>query len=79
MPTITMKKADGTSTIVDLGDTVDVVMTVREWARVASLGLSTAKRLLASADGPLKTVLSRGRIGIAVSSHNAWVRDRTRP
>jgi hypothetical protein len=79
MPTITMKKADGTSTIVDLGDTVDVVMTVREGARVASLGLSTAKRLLASADGPRKTLLSRGRIGIAVSSHNAWVHDRTRP
>jgi len=44
MPTITQKAADGRSTIVDLGDTVDVVMSVREWARVASLGLSTAKR-----------------------------------
>ena len=79
MPTITMKKADGTSTIVDLGDTIDVIMSVREWARVANLGYSTAKRLMAHGDGPLKTVLSRGRVGIAVSSHNEWVRERTRP
>ena len=78
MPTIITKKANGTSMIVDVG-TADAIMSVREWAALCGLGLSTAKRLMAAADGPCKTVLSRGRVGIAVSSHNAWVRDRTRP
>ena len=78
MTAITTKKADGTSTIVDLG-TADAVMSTREWAALIGVGYSSAKRMLANADGPRKTVLSRGRIGIAVSSHNAWVRDRTRP
>jgi predicted DNA-binding transcriptional regulator AlpA len=78
MPTITTKKADGTSTIVDLGN-ADPIMRVKEWAALIGVGYSSAKRMLANADGPQKTILSRGRIGIAVSSHNAWVRDRTRP
>jgi len=79
MPTITQKAADGRNTIVDLGDSVDVVMSVREWAQVANLGYSTAKRLMAAGDGPRKTRLTRHRVGVAVSSHNAWIAERTRP
>jgi len=60
-----------------LDDDVEIVMTVKEWATVASLGLSTAKRLLASGDGPKKTRLTMHRIGITASSHAKWLADRT--
>jgi hypothetical protein len=60
-----------------LDDDVEIVMTVKQWAAVASLGLSTAKRLLANGDGPRKTRLTMHRIGITASSHAKWLRERT--
>lgn len=60
-----------------LDDDVEIVMSVRQWAQVANLGYSTAKRLMASGDGPKKTRLTMHRIGITASSHAAWLRERT--
>ena len=77
MPTITEKKANGTSTILDLGDAADPVISIREWAALIGVGYSSAKKMLAQGDGPKKTRLSMNRIGVAVSSHAKWVRERT--
>jgi predicted DNA-binding transcriptional regulator AlpA len=60
-----------------LDDDVEIVMSVRQWAQVANLGYSTAKRLMASGDGPKKTRLTMHRIGITASSHAAWLAERT--
>jgi predicted DNA-binding transcriptional regulator AlpA len=62
--------------VMECGD-AEIVLTVRQWAQVASLGLSTAKHLLSHGDGPRKTRLTRHRIGITASSHAAWLRERT--
>jgi hypothetical protein len=60
-----------------LDDDVEIVMSVRQWAQVANLGYSTAKRLLANGNGPKKTRLTLYRIGITASAHKAWLRERT--
>ena len=65
------------SYILELDDGVEIVMSVRQWAQVANLGYSTAKRLMANGDGPKKTRLTRNRIGITASSHKAWLDERT--
>jgi predicted DNA-binding transcriptional regulator AlpA len=59
-----------------LNDDTEIVLTIKQWAMLASLGYSTAKRLMAQGDGPKKTRLTRHRIGITASSHAAWLRER---
>jgi predicted DNA-binding transcriptional regulator AlpA len=57
------------------------ILTVREWAQLNSLGLPTARRIIAAGDGPKITQLTVGRIGIredhAAEWQNSRVRDRT--
>ena len=67
---------DARSYIVEAGD-AEIVMSIRTWAAVASIGYSTAKKILASGNGPKKTRLSAGRIGITVSAHKRWLAERT--
>jgi hypothetical protein len=62
--------------IIEAAD-AEIVLSVRTWARLASLGYSTAKKLLREGNGPAKTRLTRHRIGITASSHAAWLRERT--
>lgn len=76
MPTITEKARDGRSQILDLGD-VEVVMSIKTWAMVANIGLSTAKRLLARGEGPALVRLSPGRVGVTAGSHARWLAERT--
>ena len=75
MPTITEKASDGTSTILDLGD-VEVVLSIRAWAAVIGVGYSSAKRMLANGDGPVKVRLSRNRVGVTASAHRTWLASR---
>ncbi len=63
-----------------LDDDVEIVMSVRQWAQVANLGYSTAKRLMASGDGPKKTRLTSGiallwggQASVRSRSHAAWL------
>jgi len=62
--------------IIDAGD-AEIVLSVKTWARLASIGYSTAKKLLREGDGPRKTRLTRHRIGVTLSSHKAWLDERT--
>jgi hypothetical protein len=54
--------------------------TVPEWAELNSLGVRTAKRILASGNGPKITQLSERRVGIREDHNAEWqaarVRDR---
>ena len=56
------------------------ILTVQEWAKINSLGLRSAKRIIAAGDGPKITQLSTRRVGIredhAVEWQNARVRER---
>ena len=55
----------------------EIVLSIKTWARLASLGYSTAKKLLREGNGPRKTRLTRHRIGITLSAHREWLRERT--
>ena len=71
-----VEKAGGRDRHIIDGREAEVVLSVRAWAAVASIGYSTAKKILASGNGPKKTRLSAGRIGITVSAHKRWLAER---
>jgi hypothetical protein len=56
------------------------ILTLREWAALNSLGLTNAKQIIASGEGPKVTQLSKRRIGIREDHAAEWqaarVRDR---
>ena len=54
------------------------VMTLRQWADLNSLGYSSARRILASGQGPKITQLSERRIGIRVADNDKWQATRVR-
>jgi hypothetical protein len=62
--------------IIDTQD-AEVVLSIRAWAAVSSLGYSTAKKILAAGEGPRVTRLSAGRIGVRMSEHQRWLAERT--
>jgi predicted DNA-binding transcriptional regulator AlpA len=75
MQRIVERERGGKSMMLELD--ADVVLSIREWAMLVGLGYSTARKLLREGNGPKKTALSMHRIGIAISSHKEWIRERT--
>lgn len=57
----------------------ELVLSIRSWARLASIGYSSAKKLLASGKGPAVVQLSAHRIGVTTGAHQRWLADRERP
>jgi predicted DNA-binding transcriptional regulator AlpA len=54
------------------------VLTLRQWAELNSLGVRTAKRIIASGNGPKITQLSDRRIGIQERHNEEWLASRVR-
>ena len=76
MPLIVEKGRNDTRHILE-AEGAEIVMSVRTWAALASIGYSTAKKLLAAGQGPRVTHLTDKRIGIRMSAHQAWLAERT--
>jgi predicted DNA-binding transcriptional regulator AlpA len=76
MQRIVERERGGKSTMIELD--ADAILSIREWAMLTGIGYSTARKLLREGNGPKKTLLSMHRIGIAVSSHVEWIRERTK-
>jgi len=55
------------------------VLTLREWAALNTLSFQTAKRILASGEGPRVVQLSARRVGIRVIDNARWQEARVRP
>jgi predicted DNA-binding transcriptional regulator AlpA len=51
----------------------DPVRSLREFAALASISVSTLRRLINTGDGPPVTRLSPRRIGIRISHGDAWL------
>jgi predicted DNA-binding transcriptional regulator AlpA len=56
----------------------DRVLTLRQFAEINSLGLRTAKRLIAAGDGPPILQLTSKRVGIRQSDAARWQAARVR-
>jgi hypothetical protein len=56
----------------------DACLTIPEWAGLNSLSLRQARRILASGDGPVVTLLSPKRRAITVRANRAWQESRSR-
>lgn len=54
------------------------ILTLRQWAELNSLGVRTAKRIIAAGDGPKITQLSDRRIGIREDHNREWQDSRVR-
>jgi hypothetical protein len=54
------------------------VMSFRDWCALNSFSVSTGRRILAGADGPVVTQLSPRRIGITFGANRAWQQSRVR-
>jgi hypothetical protein len=54
------------------------ILTLFEWAQLNRISLRTARRIIASADGPVVTQLSTKRIGISVGNNAAWQASKAR-
>jgi predicted DNA-binding transcriptional regulator AlpA len=76
MQRIVERERGGKSTMLELND-ADVILSIREWATLVGIGYSSARKMLREGNGPKKTALSMHRIGIAISSHKEWIRERT--
>jgi hypothetical protein len=48
------------------------VVTIDQWAKLAGFSYSTARRVLASGDGPPLLRISARRYGIRISDHLRW-------
>jgi len=53
-------------------DNPQQVLTIEQWARLAGFSYSTARRVLASGDGPPLLRISARRYGIRLSDHHKW-------
>ena len=54
------------------------VLRLRDWAELAGVSMRTARRLLASGNGPRIVQLSSKRVGVTVAAHRRWLADRER-
>jgi hypothetical protein len=54
------------------------VLTFREWCRLNRISERTGRRILASGDGPIVTMLSARRVGITVGNNRRWQESRAR-
>jgi predicted DNA-binding transcriptional regulator AlpA len=54
------------------------VLTLKEWARLTGLSFQTAKRLIASGDGPRIIQLSTKRMGVRMIDAARWSEQRLR-
>jgi hypothetical protein len=54
------------------------VLTRKEWAKLNSISFETAKRILASGDGPPVVQLSARRVGIRMIDNRRWQEARLR-
>ena len=54
------------------------VMSFRDWCALNNFSVSTGRRILAGADGPVVTQLSPRRIGITFGANRAWQQSRVR-
>jgi hypothetical protein len=61
-----------------VGGDRDRVMSLSEWAKLATLSPRTARDVIARGDGPKVVQLSNKRIGIRVCDHREWLAARTR-
>jgi len=60
----------------DLDRQPNRVLTLRQWAKLNSIGYRTACRLLASGQGPRVIQLTERRIGIRESDNDKWQQAR---
>jgi hypothetical protein len=61
-----------------VGGDLDRVMSLSEWAELASISPRTARDVIARGDGPKVVQLSHKRLGIRVCDHREWLAARTR-
>jgi hypothetical protein len=54
------------------------ILTLHEWAQLNRISLRTARRIIASGNGPIVTQLSSKRIGISIANNAAWQASRAR-
>ena len=54
------------------------VLTFREWCRLNRISERTGRRILASGDGPIVTMLSARRVGNTVGNNRRWQESRAR-
>jgi hypothetical protein len=54
------------------------VLTFREWCALNRISERTGRRILASGNGPIVTMLSARRVGITVGNNRAWQASRER-
>jgi predicted DNA-binding transcriptional regulator AlpA len=54
------------------------VLRLPEWAQLARISLRTARRLMASGDGPRVVRLSSRRFGVTLAAHKEWIASRER-
>jgi predicted DNA-binding transcriptional regulator AlpA len=52
------------------------VLRIPEWAVLANISLRSARRLIASGEGPKVVRISSRLIGVTLASHKAWVAAR---
>jgi len=71
------RNCTGGSVVEINGADAEIVLSIRQWALMANLGYSTAKKVLREGNGPRKTRLTMHRVGITLSSHREWLRERT--
>ena len=56
----------------------DAVLTIPEWQTLNTLSERQARRILASAEGPVVTQLSAKRRGVTVRANREWLESRSR-
>lgn len=56
----------------------DQVLSFSQWCQFNSISPSTGRRILASADGPVVTQLTAGRIGVTIGNNAKWLRSKER-
>jgi hypothetical protein len=54
------------------------VLTLFEWAQLNRISVRTARRIIASGNGPTITQLSTHRVGITIANNAAWQAARAR-
>jgi hypothetical protein len=54
------------------------VLTFQQWCLLNGFSIGTARRLIASGDGPIITQLSPRRIGVRLADHIRWQASRAR-
>jgi predicted DNA-binding transcriptional regulator AlpA len=61
-----------------VGKDLDRVLSVPQWAKLASLSERTAREVIERGDGPKVVQLSPNRIGVRLCDHREWLAARTK-